>query len=67
MRVDDTRESHAAFVARQWNGSWLHGMPGAELQVEDTITLAEYRALQKAFPADFPIGETEGWCAGCGR
>ena len=60
IRVDDTRESHASFVARQWNGSWLHGMPGAELQIEDTVTLAEYRALQKAFPADFPIGETDG-------
>lgn len=60
IRVDTVRESHARFVARQWNGSWLHGMPGAELQVEDTITLAEYRALQKAFPADFPIGETDG-------
>ena len=60
IRVDDTRESHASFVARQWNGSWLHGMPGAELQIEDTITLVEYRALQKAFPTDFPMGETDG-------
>ncbi|WP_343074501.1 Xaa-Pro peptidase family protein [Adlercreutzia equolifaciens] len=60
IRIDTARESHAAFVARQWNGSWLHGMPEAELQVEDTMTLAEYRALQKAFPADFPIGETDG-------
>ena len=24
------------------------------------ITLAEYRALQKAFPTDFPMGETDG-------
>ena len=24
------------------------------------MTLAEYRALQKAFPADFPMGETDG-------
>ena len=60
IKVDTTRESHAAFVARQWNGSWLHGMPEAQLQVEDTMTLAEYRALQKAFPADFSIGETDG-------
>lgn len=60
IRIDAARESHAAFVARQWNGSWLHGMPEAELQVEDTISLAEYRALQKAFPPDFPLGETDG-------
>ncbi|MEY8461462.1 Xaa-Pro peptidase family protein [Eggerthellaceae bacterium 24-137] len=60
VRVDETRESHASFVARQWSGSWLHGMPGAQLQIEDTITLAEYRALQKAFPPEFSIGETDG-------
>ena len=35
------------------------GHDGGEGQA-DTVTLAEYRALQKAFPADFPIGETDG-------
>ena len=60
IKVDTERESHAAFVARQWKNSWLHGMPGAELQVEDTMTLAKFHALQKAFPADFSLGETDG-------
>ncbi len=64
IKVDVEREGHAAFVARQWNGSWLHGMPGAELQVEDTMTIGEYRALEKAFPEEFPIGVTDGLVLG---
>lgn len=45
VAVDDARESHAAFAARMA----ADAVAASEIAIEDGITLAEYRALQRAF------------------
>lgn len=49
VAVDEVPESHAAFAARLWREE---GASAGSLAFDDGITLADYRALQRAFAND---------------
>lgn len=48
VEMDDAKGTHAAFAARMWSGRPANAAP-TRLGIEDSITLAEYRKLQRAF------------------
>lgn len=45
ITIDTAREGHSAFAARMWRETTCEG----KLGIEDSISLAEYRALERAF------------------
>lgn len=57
VEVDDARESHAKFAARRAAES---AVAAADLAIEDTVALGEYRRLQDAFAAK---GDGEAACS----
>ena len=62
LEVSAERETHAQFAAKRWGGRPA-GAADAVLGIEDGVSLAEYRRLQKAFAeadAGEPFVETDG-------
>lgn len=56
--IDDTRASHAKVAAGLLAGK------ACSMGIESSISLAEYRALQGAFPEDVELAETSGVVVG---
>ncbi len=66
LEVSAERETHAQFAAKRWGGR-AAGAADALLGIEDGVSLAEYRRLQKAFAeadAEEPFVETDGVVVG---
>lgn len=66
LEVSAERETHAQFAAKRWGGR-PSGAADALLGIEDGVSLAEYRRLQKAFAeadAEEPFVETDGVVVG---
>lgn len=66
LEVSAERETHAQFAAKRWGGRPA-GAADAVLGIEDGVSLAEYRRLQKAFAeadAGEPFVETDGVVVG---
>ena len=66
LEVSAERETHAQFAVKRWGGR-PSGAADALLGIEDGVSLAEYRRLQKAFAeadAGEPFVETDGVVVG---